>query len=803
MKKILSILISIILAFSAAGPVLAREAEDAMEDSTLSALRQKWSDSLTGGDYDASDPDIQGRISSAIGSASGYYSSMEKQIGASTQRLWPDLTLEYSSSGEGLHNTVERLRLMALGYSYQKENTNLKTAVLNGLGYLSERVYHDGVAYVKKGDLNWYYWEIGVPKNLVDILTVMYDEIAPGLRNSLVSAIRHFTANDPSKGGFGRGTSTGANLTWKCMVYAIGGAVAGDSVMVRLAAEKIRPVFEYADLNQLEDGFYTDGSYIQHNTLPYTGGYGVSTIADSMQMVWLLDGTAYALDSQYKETLMDWSINAFVPVLYNGNLMDMVRGREITRYNARDKAKAAGVLGTLFQISEIAEGGERETLIGAIKRNVTASADRRNSFLSNLPIRCIGRAKEMLNDASVLPAEKKESAKVFGGMDRVVYTGDDFAFGVSMYSKRISAYEAITDDNPKGWYTGFGMTYLYNDNLDHYSDSYWPTADPDSHAGTTVSDVRRADSFKGGNNGYCNTQPWAGGAVLDGRYAAAGMILEDFKNLGNEQTLAAKKSWFMFGNRVVALGTGVTSPHSDRRIKTTVDHRILSGSPEVTIDGQAASLSAGGEAVRRYIHISDNAAQTGYYFPSGGRITAKQEERSGSWKAMSNKPYNLETLYTNQFYTITVDHGTAPVSSEYAYIVMPNATVEEMEAYSRNEPVRILENSGFASGVACEELGLQAVNFWRNYPHKTGAVAVSGPSSVMFCDAGNRLAVSVSDPTQESETLEVTIDRAAGAVIEKDDRITVAETSPKLKLLFDVSGIRGASLEASFRLAGE
>ena len=803
MKRRISLLIAALLFLMPAVPALAQEQTEA-EAAALAALRQKWSDSLTGGHYDRSDPDIQTKVDAAASSAAGYASAMEKNIGAGTQRLWPELTLEYTSSGEGLHNSVERLRTMALAYSYQTsalyQNQSLKADILRALQFLNDRVYHDRVNYVQKGELNWYYWEIGVPKNLVDILALMYDEMDAGLRGSLVSAVRHFTAGDPGKGGFGRGTSTGANLTWKCMIYAVGGAAGGGGDMVRLVADRIHPVFDYADLEGLADGFYTDGSYIQHSNLAYTGGYGVSTIADSMGLVRLLDGTPFALDSSYKEILLDWSIQAFLPVLYNGNLMDMVRGREITRYNARDKVKAAGLLGTLFQIAELAEGGDRETLLGAIKRNVTAGGDRRRSFLSALPIAEVGPAKAMLADSAVRPSEDREYAKIFGGMDRAVYRGADFAFGISMYSKRISAYEAITDDNPQGWYTGFGMTYLYNGNLDHYSNSYWPTADPAAHAGTTVSDVRRPDGFKGG--GWCSTQSWAGGAVLDGKYAAAGMMLEDFKNQQDEQTMAAKKSWFMFGGKIVALGTGITSPHSGRRIKTTVDNRILSGSPAVVMDGEPAGLSGEDKAVRRYIHVSDGAAQTGYYVPAGGAVTARLNTRSGSWKALSNKPYNPDTRYTNTFYTITADHGTAPVSGGYAYIVMPGASAEDMEAYSQNETIQIMENSGFASGVSCAELGLQAVNFWRKYPHKTGDISASGPASVIVCETGGRLVVAAADPTQEGEFLEVTVDRSAGELLAKDARVTVLETAPRLRLLIDTAGARGASAEAAFQLAG-
>lgn len=62
--------------------------------------------------------------------------------------------------------------------------------------------------------------------------------------------------------------------------------------------------------------------------------------------------------------------------------------------------------------------------------------------------------------------------------------------------------------------------------------------------------------------------------------------------------------------------------------------------------------------------------------------------------------------------------------------------------------------------------------------------------------------VAAADPTQEGEFLEVTVDRSAGELLAKDARVTVLETAPRLRLLIDTAGARGASAEAAFQLAG-
>ena len=53
-----------------------------------------------------------------------------------------------------------------------------------------------------------------------------------------------------------------------------------------------------------------------------------------------------------------------------------------------------------------------------------------------------------------------------------------FALGIAMSSNRIENYETINGENLCAWYTGDGMTYLYDNDLAQYSDSFWPTVNP-------------------------------------------------------------------------------------------------------------------------------------------------------------------------------------------------------------------------------------------------------------------------------------------------------------------------------------
>ena len=86
-------------------------------------------------------------------------------------------------------------------------------------------------------------------------------------------------------------------------------------------------------------------------------------------------------------------------------------------------------------------------------------------------------------------------------MDKVAYYNKEreFAFGISMYSNKIQNYEFMNKENAKGWYTSDGASYLYNDDLSHYSDDYWATVDPYKLAGIT--ETNEAKRVWDDNNG--------------------------------------------------------------------------------------------------------------------------------------------------------------------------------------------------------------------------------------------------------------------------------------------------------------
>ena len=83
-----------------------------------------------------------------------------------------------------------------------------------------------------------------------------------------------------------------------------------------------------------------------------------------------------------------------------------------------------------------------------------------------------------MQESQVPPRTSYLSA--FNKMDKTaMYNAEKgFGFGLSLFSSRTLNYEHMNKENKRGWYTSDGMFYLYNGDLSHYSDGYWPTVNP-------------------------------------------------------------------------------------------------------------------------------------------------------------------------------------------------------------------------------------------------------------------------------------------------------------------------------------
>ncbi|PPJ90968.1 hyaluronate lyase, partial [Staphylococcus aureus] len=92
-----------------------------------------------------------------------------------------------------------------------------------------------------------------------------------------------------------------------------------DTTMMKESIVAFNKVFTYVQSNATDkerNGFYKDGSYIDHKDVPYTGAYGVVLLEGISQMMPMIKETPFNDKTQNNTTLKSWIDDGFLPLIY-------------------------------------------------------------------------------------------------------------------------------------------------------------------------------------------------------------------------------------------------------------------------------------------------------------------------------------------------------------------------------------------------------------------------------------------------------------------------------------------------------
>lgn len=758
--------------------------------------------------YDLNDPDIAAKMSTIETAGEKFWNEMDKS--PDRTYLWSDLSNPKKS--HSFATSYTRLSSMATAYatvgSSLEGNPQLRDDIVSAMDWLYLNWYNENkVEGTENSNNSWFHWEVTAPKDLSLVVLKMYDAFTPEQIANYMKAVQKFVPDPTIRTMNGTSIEVGANRVWKAQVAFYHGLIVKSSQKLEMARDALSDVLAYVDTG---DGFYTDGSFIQHNKHPYTGGYGKGLFIELVRLVQQLDGSSWEVTDPNKRNLYAWVYDAFEPVIYKGAMMDMVRGREITRYAYPDHGVGHSTMGAILQLSKFAPEADALRMKSMLKYWIESDTSL-NFYRSGTTFENTVLAKELMNDPSIPSRGELIKNKQYPNMDRVVHLRPGFGYGISMSSNRIFNYESISNVNMKSWYTADGMTYLYNNDLTQFSDNYWPTVNHYRLPGTTVDTLTRTVIGMGYNKEYLSPNSWVGGTSFEGQYGTAGMDLKasgDLHPSGQVVTpssLVAKKSWFMFDDEIVALGAGITST-DNRTIETIVENRKInsSGDNALTIDGTEKSSALGwSESMNKvkWAHLGGTVpgSDIGYVFPEGSAVKGLREARTGKWGdlAVSSLP-NPDPPVTRNYLSLWLDHGSNPTGATYEYVVLPNRDAAATKAYSKKPDIQILQNTEQIQAVREKNLKLTGINFWTGGKFKDLLWSYQ-PSSVMVKEGKGELSFSVSDPTHKSEKLIFELNAVGTEVISKDPSVNILTMSPNIKVEVDTASAKGGT--HAFKLA--
>ncbi|MFD6332796.1 polysaccharide lyase family 8 super-sandwich domain-containing protein [Streptomyces niveus] len=744
-----------------------------------------------------------------------------------------------------------------------RDNVDVRRRVIDALSRLHDTYYGDQ----SKGYYgNWFNWEIGISASVSKTLVLLKEELAtyrPGLTATYLASMDAYLRN--GKDGdvdLDSRFHTGANLADITTNRILQGAVTGDDArVVKAVADQLTvyaTVDPYNPRHGVTDGFYADGSFIQHDSVAYTGSYGKVLLTRAVQTVKILEGTDYidTATADLVAVVRGWVADGFAPLVFEGWMMEIVKGRGVSR-TATGYTDVAVVVEAVVDLSGHSTGPDATALKGYVKfvRQTSKAALDPVVFVSPVSV---ARYADILADTSVPAADLGDAAShtAFNAMDKTVHRRPGYAFALARSSNRISKYEYMSGENLMPWFQGDGAHHLYLAGQDQtlaFGIDHYTTVSPYRLPGVTAPvETRRTIPELYGTAWYDNpergftsssesqntyvyfprgTNTLSGGARL-GTYGAVGLVLGDDAAYAAKQAgelpddfvtyrnAAATKSWFMFDDEIVVLAAGVGDP-AGRAVTTTLDSRIAAASDTVTVTGRLRDGSdwpgnEGGSGTApgpvdwlRYADAGQGVS-VGYVFLDVGgdrggvpRPTVTLDTVTRSRRVVRTS--NPDTPVTKRVFSLSVDQPAGARRLSMAHALVPNATERQLAAYERygpygRGPLTVVANTTRVQAVEHRGLSLLAANTFTPGTHHAGRLTIDGAASVLVrTSRDGTVSLAVSDPTTERGTVSLTLRGRWLRAVATDDGVRVRRVLGGTRIDVDTHQAHGSSLTARLR----
>ena len=522
---------------------------------------------------------------------------------------------------------------------------------------------------------------------------------------------------------------TGQNKVWQSGNVLLTSLLTKDIEMIEKASMSIHEELVVST----SEGVQPDWSYHQHGPQLQFGNYGLSYVGDMIKWISILRETPYTFEESKIEILRNYMLHGQRWVTWKNEMDISACGRQIGP--DRPQSKAESLSADFIKMEKL----DPEFAQDYIKAN----------------------------DYRTLAGNKH-----FWRSDIQIQRTPGYYFSVKMASNRVIGAESCNSENLQGYYLGDGATYLYQSGKEYKN--IFPFWDWKKVPGTTV--LQDDDPLPVLTaRGYRIPSDFVGG-VSDGEN---GIAVLDYSRLGVE----AKKSWFMFDDKIVCLGAGIRA-HEGIPLTTSINQSYLNGEVRFR-EGEVEKVAKQNERVLNPSWIMHD--DIGYIFPNGGNLKLETKKVEGRWTDVT-KLLSDETLSANIF-KLWIEHGIDPKNDSYAYILVPNAAKNELVEFEKHAPFDIL-NTSRRQEVVAKDGAFAAVIFYEAGKSEVfGGIESSQPCLVMVKRTYQGMQISTSDPTQKLEEIVLLLDEKYSG-----QHATQQDGKTKIRVVLPQNGYAGKSV---------
>lgn len=192
--------------------------------------------------------------------------------------------------------------------------------------------------------------------------------------------------------------------------------------------------------------------------------------------------------------------------------------------------------------------------------------------------------------------------------------------------------------------------------------------------------IYNVDAYSGVEEMLYSDQEFAGGISQQGLNGTYAMKLHEHDKYNGSHR--ARKSFHMFDNRIICLGSDIGNTNADYPTQTTVFQLAATDSAAINYWNNYS----GGTTT-----WLDNA-NTGYYVPEKQSSKVRFEKNFPQYSRQQN---NGEPTQGN-WVSLVVDHGKAPKNGGYEYVVMPKTSAEALAEFAHKPSYTVLQRDSNA-----------------------------------------------------------------------------------------------------------
>lgn len=688
--------------------------------------------------------------------------------------LYNDLDMTNSAS---LTKIATRLKAMAISLSTTTSkyygNPELLNAIIYGINFFSTNYYNPNID--RYG--NWWDWEIGVTLPLDDTIILVQSDLGSDVINDLLLTIDKHVP-DASIGADGK-PSTGANLLDRALAKTLRYIIDNDFEAAKNTAKKIDIVFSYVNS---QDGFYKDGGYIQHTTLPYTATYGGVLLGDVLKFKVLATQTDLIAEDSTISSINELLENNFMPFLYDSQMLFSTRGRSVAR-SSTGNSDAKEIMIDAYIIAILGDDKEFAKSVCEIVKYHIENNTIIPDYYSNIGLYRAQYLQSLLNDNSFVAHDNKHSSKYYNSVDLLNFFGEKYLVNLSLYSTRIASTEIGNGENKTGNMQRAGSIFIYNGDQSQFDSAMVATINPFNYPGTTTDYYNTIHSGDADWGGQLNMSNWAGGITAEN--SASASLVQDLTGVTGSD-LTATKSWFFFKDQFVSIASDIKG--SADAIDTTVfNTKLVDNQAKVKINTELHNEFEG-QVEHVFVDNQTNELGIGYYFFEPTQATFKKEDRTGDYSTIEK---GREGKVTKTYSTLLLDNK---VTDNYAFSSLVNIDSETFETYVDEPNVQILSQDENSHSVYHKVQDTYMLNCFKSGVYN--GISVDFPICIIIENARTKSpTIYISDPTEQLDSVSLIFEDYQFEDITTDEYFVVSN-----KVSFNLQQQNGETKAASLEV---